>query len=174
MLVVREGEGEGERERKEGEGEGEREGEREGEGGRKRERRGYRVVDTLFSIVPCFLPYSSFLFFTLTLSFISLSLPPPLSLLSPLSLSPSLSPSFSLSLPLSSSLPLSTLSLSLPLSLSLLPQHILKKAREWGMGAKVIAELKFDIPKMYDFHKHSSVDVYVDLIRFDLKDPTYS
>jgi hypothetical protein len=44
--------------------------------------------------------------------------------------------------------------------------HILKKATQWGVEAKVIAELKFDIPQMYKFHKRRSVDVAVDLFRF--------
>eukprot|EP00466_Bigelowiella_natans_P005141 jgi/Bigna1/132073/aug1.16_g6781 len=45
-------------------------------------------------------------------------------------------------------------------------KHILKRANKWGVEAKVIAELRFDIPQMYKFHKKKSVDVQVDLIRF--------
>ena len=33
------------------------------------------------------------------------------------------------------------------------------------MGAEVVAEMKFDIPAMYKFHKEKSVDVRVDLLR---------
>ena len=43
---------------------------------------------------------------------------------------------------------------------------LLKLIREkWGLNAEVVAEMKFDIPNMYKFHKHKSVDVEVDLIR---------
>lgn len=38
-------------------------------------------------------------------------------------------------------------------------------SEEWGMSAEVVAEMKFDIPNMYKFHKKSSVDVEVDLLR---------
>ena len=59
-------------------------------------------------------------------------------------------------------------------------QHILKKAQEWGASIQVVAELRYDIPAMYKFHKHKSVrhsrimcrscharqvDIEVDLIR---------
>ncbi|GAB5354345.1 hypothetical protein AAMO2058_000110900 [Amorphochlora amoebiformis] len=44
-------------------------------------------------------------------------------------------------------------------------KHILKKASEWGVDVKVIAELRFDIPNMYKFHRKKSVDIEVDLIR---------
>eukprot|EP00656_Telonema_subtile_P022255 TRINITY_DN23366_c0_g1_i1.p1 TRINITY_DN23366_c0_g1~~TRINITY_DN23366_c0_g1_i1.p1 ORF type:complete len:203 (+),score=56.27 TRINITY_DN23366_c0_g1_i1:148-756(+) len=47
-------------------------------------------------------------------------------------------------------------------------QHILQQAAQWGCEAEVIAELKFDIPAMYKFHKKKSVDVEVDLIRLDV------
>jgi len=43
----------------------------------------------------------------------------------------------------------------------------MKKAQEWGVEVKVAAELKFDIDQMYKFHKKKSVDVYVDVLRFD-------
>jgi len=45
-------------------------------------------------------------------------------------------------------------------------EHVLKKAEEWGVEVKVVAELKFDIPKMYSFHKEKSRDIEVDFIRF--------
>lgn len=44
-------------------------------------------------------------------------------------------------------------------------QHILKKAREWGAEAKVLAELRFDLPQSYGFHKLQSKDIQVDFIR---------
>lgn len=46
------------------------------------------------------------------------------------------------------------------------PQHILKKAASWGVRAEVVAELAFDIPQMYSFHRKRSKDVEVDLVRF--------
>lgn len=45
-------------------------------------------------------------------------------------------------------------------------EYILRKAKDWNMGAEVVAEMKFDIPAMYKFHTRKSVDVEVDLIRF--------
>jgi len=44
--------------------------------------------------------------------------------------------------------------------------HILKKAQQWSAGAKVLAELRFDLPATYKFHSKKSVDIQVDLIRF--------
>lgn len=46
-------------------------------------------------------------------------------------------------------------------------EFIASKARSWGAEAAVLAELRFDIPAMYAFHKSASVDVAVDLWRFD-------
>lgn len=43
---------------------------------------------------------------------------------------------------------------------------ILNKANSLGVKAKVLAELNFDLPQTYKFHKKSSVDVKVDFIRF--------
>uniref|UniRef100_A0A7S3JT13 Methyltransferase small domain-containing protein n=1 Tax=Aureoumbra lagunensis TaxID=44058 RepID=A0A7S3JT13_9STRA len=47
---------------------------------------------------------------------------------------------------------------------------ILANANNWGAkgGAAVLAELVFDIPKLYDFHTKQSADIRVDLIRFDV------
>ena len=43
---------------------------------------------------------------------------------------------------------------------------LLKKARnEWNMQCEVIAEMKFDIPQTYNFHKKKCVDIEVDLLR---------
>eukprot|EP01083_Nonionella_stella_P246384 855488_1 len=47
-------------------------------------------------------------------------------------------------------------------------QHLLKKVSAWGVHAEVIAEMRFDIPKMYKFHRKTSKDIEVDLIRFDV------
>jgi len=44
-------------------------------------------------------------------------------------------------------------------------EHVLKKAKEWHMGAEIVAAMKFDIPKTYNFHKEKNVDVDVDLVR---------
>ncbi len=44
-------------------------------------------------------------------------------------------------------------------------KHLLKKADEWGVDVTVLAQLRFDIPPTYKFHKRKSVDIEVDLIR---------
>lgn len=44
--------------------------------------------------------------------------------------------------------------------------HIQKKAKEWGLVFKVIAELRFDLPATYKFHSKKSVDIHVDLYQF--------
>lgn len=45
-------------------------------------------------------------------------------------------------------------------------KHVISTAKTLNVFAKVIAELKFDLPASYKFHKRNSVDVEVDLIRF--------
>ena len=45
-------------------------------------------------------------------------------------------------------------------------QHIEKKAAEWGVAMEVVAELRFDLPATYKFHKQKSVDIEVDFMRF--------
>lgn len=50
-------------------------------------------------------------------------------------------------------------------------KHVMDTAKKWGIHSKVIAELKFDLPASYKFHKQNSVDVHVDLIRFVLTTP---
>ncbi|CAO3700603.1 unnamed protein product [Rhizopus stolonifer] len=35
--------------------------------------------------------------------------------------------------------------------------HIMKKAKEWGVSFEVVAELKFDVPMMYKFHKKKTL-----------------
>ncbi|CAM9296547.1 unnamed protein product [Ascophyllum nodosum] len=50
-------------------------------------------------------------------------------------------------------------------------KHLLKKADQWGVDVAVLAQLRFDIPATYKFHKRDSVDVEVDLIRFQKRPP---
>ncbi|XP_009180678.1 methyltransferase-like protein 5 isoform X3 [Papio anubis] len=45
-------------------------------------------------------------------------------------------------------------------------EHVQKKAAEWKIKIDVIAELRYDLPASYKFHKKKSVDIEVDLIRF--------
>ncbi|KAJ1727281.1 hypothetical protein LPJ61_004653 [Coemansia biformis] len=44
-------------------------------------------------------------------------------------------------------------------------EYLIKKAASWGFRCEVLAELRFDVPMMYKFHKKKSVDVEVDLLR---------
>ncbi len=46
--------------------------------------------------------------------------------------------------------------------------YLVKTVQSWGYDVEVIAQMKFDIPKMYKFHKLNEVDVEVDLIRVSL------
>jgi len=48
-------------------------------------------------------------------------------------------------------------------------EHIQKKAADWGVDIKVVAELRYDLPSTYKHHKKSSVDIQVDFIRFSKK-----
>lgn len=43
--------------------------------------------------------------------------------------------------------------------------HIQKKVKEWGAKGSVVAELRYDLPATYKFHKHQSRDIAVDLWR---------
>jgi len=45
-------------------------------------------------------------------------------------------------------------------------EHVISKAREWGVEARVLAELRYDLPPTYKHHKKTSVDIQVDFIRF--------
>lgn len=45
-------------------------------------------------------------------------------------------------------------------------EHIQKKTLEWKVEAKVVAELKYNLPSSYKFHKKKSVDIEVDFWRF--------
>jgi predicted RNA methylase len=43
--------------------------------------------------------------------------------------------------------------------------YLVRKIQEWGMKVEVVAEMRFELPKTYKFHKEKSVDIEVDLIR---------
>ncbi|KAK2151435.1 hypothetical protein LSH36_363g02073 [Paralvinella palmiformis] len=45
-------------------------------------------------------------------------------------------------------------------------EHISKKCSKWNVKMEVLAELRFDLPASYKFHKKGSVDIQVDFIRF--------
>ncbi|KAK4054760.1 hypothetical protein OIV83_000684 [Microbotryomycetes sp. JL201] len=44
---------------------------------------------------------------------------------------------------------------------------ILKKAKSFGFSGQVIAEMRYDLPKTMSFHKKQSVDIEVDMWRFE-------
>ncbi|ORZ23871.1 S-adenosyl-L-methionine-dependent methyltransferase [Lobosporangium transversale] len=46
-------------------------------------------------------------------------------------------------------------------------EHILKKAKEWGVKCEVVAELRYNLDKSYSFHKKKSQDIAVDFLRFE-------
>jgi len=46
--------------------------------------------------------------------------------------------------------------------------HVLKRAKEWGVVPQVLAELRYDLPNTYKHHKKTSVDIQVDFIRFSV------
>lgn len=46
--------------------------------------------------------------------------------------------------------------------------HLKRKAEEWKCSFTVIAEMKFDLPAKYAFHKKDLVTIQVDLLRFGL------
>ena len=45
-------------------------------------------------------------------------------------------------------------------------RFLLKFAKKMGVEAEVLAQLRYDLPKSYRFHKKKSVDIEVDFIRF--------
>ena len=47
--------------------------------------------------------------------------------------------------------------------------HVLRKGEQLGFHSKVLAELRYDLPCTYKFHKKKSVDIEVDFIRFSIK-----
>ncbi|XP_064647569.1 rRNA N6-adenosine-methyltransferase METTL5-like [Lineus longissimus] len=48
-------------------------------------------------------------------------------------------------------------------------EHIQKKATEWGVKMDILAQLRYDLPASYKFHKKTSVDIEVDFIRFSFE-----
>lgn len=46
---------------------------------------------------------------------------------------------------------------------------LIRQVESWGMEIRVMAEMRFDLPQTYKFHKNKSVDVQVDLIRVLVK-----
>lgn len=47
--------------------------------------------------------------------------------------------------------------------------HVTKKAVDWGVKMQVVAQLRYNLPNTYKFHKKKSVDIEVDFIRFSHK-----
>jgi len=43
--------------------------------------------------------------------------------------------------------------------------HFLQMARDREWNIEVVAELRYDLPKSYKFHKHKSKDIEVDVLR---------
>jgi predicted RNA methylase len=43
--------------------------------------------------------------------------------------------------------------------------YLVRKIQEWGMKVEIVAEMRFELPQTYKFHKEKSVDIEVDLIR---------
>lgn len=48
-------------------------------------------------------------------------------------------------------------------------EHLKKKAEDWKCSFAVIAEMKFDLPAKYSFHKKDNVTIQVDLLRFGIE-----
>jgi predicted RNA methylase len=50
-------------------------------------------------------------------------------------------------------------------------EYLLAKAgRDCGFEGEVVAEMKFDLPRSYKFHKKESLDIAVDLLRFERRE----
>jgi len=47
--------------------------------------------------------------------------------------------------------------------------YIIRKAEQFGLKSEVLAELRYDLPVTYKFHKKKSVNIDVDFIRFSIK-----
>ena len=47
--------------------------------------------------------------------------------------------------------------------------YVLQKGTQLGLKCEVLAELKYDLPNTYKFHKKKCVDINVDFIRFSKK-----
>lgn len=45
----------------------------------------------------------------------------------------------------------------------------MKKLASWGCKGTVLAQMRFDIPSLYAFHRKKSVDIEVDMIRVDVR-----
>ncbi len=45
--------------------------------------------------------------------------------------------------------------------------YVMKKAKQLGAKASVLAELRFDIPKTHSIHRKNTIDVKVDLVRLE-------
>ena len=50
-------------------------------------------------------------------------------------------------------------------------EYLIKVVRSWGYDVEVVAQMQFDIPKMYKFHEKNNVNVDVDLIRVNVAHP---
>lgn len=48
-------------------------------------------------------------------------------------------------------------------------EYIKKKALDWKLDSSVIAELRYDLPSSYKFHKQRSKDIEVDFWRFQIR-----
>lgn len=46
--------------------------------------------------------------------------------------------------------------------------HVIRRAKRLGTTPTVVAELRYDLPHAYKFHKNTSVDVQVDFLRLEL------
>mmetsp|Transcript_8643 Transcript_8643/g.36016 ORF Transcript_8643/g.36016 Transcript_8643/m.36016 type:complete len:222 (+) Transcript_8643:44-709(+) len=46
-------------------------------------------------------------------------------------------------------------------------KYFMKNAAAWGAEVDCVAEMRFALPKTYKFHKQKSVDIQVDLLRFE-------
>ena len=44
--------------------------------------------------------------------------------------------------------------------------YLINKAKQWNINIEIIAQMKFDIPKLYNFHTNKTKDIQVDFIRF--------
>ena len=47
-------------------------------------------------------------------------------------------------------------------------EHVLKKSKDWNASGEVLAELRYNLPKTYKFHRKQTLDIAVDFIRFEL------
>ena len=52
------------------------------------------------------------------------------------------------------------------LTIFFLLQHFIRLAASQGFNMEVVAELKYELPKVHKFHKQKSKDIEVDLYRF--------